>query len=296
MEYQLSNSFLKVTINSFGAEVQSVKDAVTGTEYIWSADPAVWKRHAPVLFPIVGRLKDDQYSYNGQTYHMGQHGFARDSEFSVEEQTEHKITFLLKSNATTKEMYPFDFEFRVIYELLNNMLQVGYQVNNKTDGEMIFGVGGHPGFNLPLGEGMKKENYYFSFEPSKSRINIPLVGAYIDKDNRTLGPTDTLIEVSDNLFKDDALIFELNTKSKISLRNDKNDYHINMVLDGTPFVGLWSPYPKTGDFVCIEPWWGIADEINADGNLSNKVGMNKLSANEEFKTHYQVTFHDKKND
>lgn len=296
MEYTLENQFLKATINTHGAEISSVKDQNTGTEYLWQADPAIWARHAPTLFPIVGRLKNDTYTYRGKDYHMTQHGFARDSEFEVEENTGTTATFLLKSNDQTREMYPFEFELRVIYNLVNNILSVKFNVKNLTNDEMIFGVGGHPGFNLRLDEDVKKRNYFFSFEPSKSRVCIPLEGAYIDIDKRTLAPTDTLIEVSDELFKNDALIYELNSATKISLRNDKNDYHINVMLDQTPFVGLWSPYPKTADFVCIEPWWGIADEVNGTGSFEDKVGMNKLSAGEEFTTGYKIAFHDKKID
>ncbi|APT19189.1 galactose mutarotase-like protein [Amylolactobacillus amylotrophicus DSM 20534] len=296
MEYTLENQFLKAIINTHGAELSSVKDQNTGTEYLWQADPTVWARHAPILFPIVGRLNNDTYTYQGKSYHMTQHGFARDSEFQIEHSTDNSVTLLLFSNAATLKMYPFKFQLRVSYQLVNNLLTVSFNVKNMTDGEMIFGIGGHPGFNLQLDEDVQKNNYFFSFEPSKSRVRIPLVGPYIDIDKRTLAPTDTLIEVSDTLFKDDALIYALNSQTKISLRNDKNDYHINVMLDQTPFVGLWSPYPTTSDFVCIEPWWGIADELDSSGTFEEKVGMNKLTAGQEFNSQFRVAFHDKKID
>lgn len=144
MDYQLKNNFLTVTLSDHGAEIQSVKDVNSGREYIWQADPKIWGRHAPVLFPVVGRLKGDQYTYDGKTYHMGQHGFARDSQFTVEEQDDKHIIFLLTSNEDTKKMYPFDFELRVTYSLVNNLLSEHFTVTNKDTKEMIFGIGGHP--------------------------------------------------------------------------------------------------------------------------------------------------------
>lgn len=296
MKYQISNSFLDITIDSLGAEILSIKDQNTKTEYLWQADKNIWARHAPILFPIVGKLKDDQYNYDGKTYHMTQHGFARDREFEVVNQDKNKISLALKSDEKTLEMFPFKFELVVQYTLLNNMVEVNFVVKNLDDKTMIFGIGGHPGFNLAIDQDTKKHNYFFRFEPAKSRVRIPLVGSNIDVKNRTLAATDASIEISDNLFENDALIFELNSKTKISLRNDQNDYHINMILDQTPFVGLWSPYPKIANFVCIEPWWGIADDVNSNGKIEDKIGMNKLASGQTFTSGYQMSFHDKKTD
>ena len=144
MNYTIKNSILQVEIASKGAEVQSVKSLHSGYEYIWQADPEVWQRHAPVLFPIVGKLKNDEYTYQGKTYHLTQHGFARDSEFKVERHTDESITFLLTDSAKTREVYPFKFELRVNYNLLNNLLEENFSVVNKSDGAMIFGIGDIP--------------------------------------------------------------------------------------------------------------------------------------------------------
>ena len=186
MDYTIKNNIIEVVISDHGAEVQSVKGAHTGEEYMWQADPEIWGRHAPVLFPIVGRLKNDEYKYQGKTYHMGQHGFARDCDFEVENHTQESITFLLKDNEKTREMYPFKFEFRVNYNLMNNLLEENFSVVNKSDETMIFGVGGHPGFNLPVNNGEEKEDYYFDMHPSIARVKIPLKGAYLDWNNRAL--------------------------------------------------------------------------------------------------------------
>ena len=293
MDHKLKNSFLTVTVSDHGAEVQSVIDNNSQREYMWQADSKVWGHHAPVLFPIVGRLKDDQYTYDGKTYHMGQHGFARDSKFEVESKSDDQITFLLKSNQETKKQYPFDFELRVTYTLLNNLLEENFKVTNLSNKEMIFGIGGHPGFNLPTNDSIKKNDYYFKFEPSIDHIRIPLKAPLLDWEHRSLVATDSLFEISDLLFKDDAWVFELKNATKVSIRTDKSDYHINVKMDNAPFVGLWSQYPKTADYICIEPWWGIADTLDSDGKFENKKGMNHLKPGETWKNGFSMAFHDK---
>ena len=292
MDYTIKNNMIEVVISDHGAEVQSVKGAHTGEEYMWQADPEIWGRHAPVLFPIVGRLKNDEYTYQGKTYHMGQHGFARDCDFEVENHTQESITFLLKDNEKTREMYPFKFEFRVNYNLMNNLLEENFSVVNKSDETMIFGVGGHPGFNLPVNNGEEKEDYYFDMHPSIARVKIPLKGAYLDWNNRSLASTDSFIGLSDELFKDDALIYELHGHdNKVSLRTDKSKFHINVWTRNAPYVGIWSQYPKTANYVCIEPWWGIADREDADGELEHKYGMNHLEPGKEYQAGFSITYH-----
>lgn len=293
MDYQLKNNFLTVTLSDKGAEIQSVKDVNSGREYMWQADPEIWGRHAPVLFPVVGRLKDDQYTYDGKTYHMGQHGFARDAQFTVEEQDDKHIVFLLTSNEDTKKMYPFDFELRVSYSLVNNLLEEHFTVTNTDTKEMIFGIGGHPGFNLPTDNGLNKNDYYFKFDPSMDHVKIPLKAPYLDWENRSLLATDSLFEISDELFKDDAWVFELKQPNKISIRTDKSDYHINVKMEKAPFVGLWSQYPKAGNYICIEPWWGIADTLDSDGQLEHKRGMNHIAPSEVWENGFTIAFHDK---
>lgn len=292
MDYTIKNNMIEVVISDHGAEVQSVKGAHTGEEYMWQADPEIWGRHAPVLFPIVGRLKNDEYKYQGKTYHMGQHGFARDCDFEVENHTQESITFLLKDNEKTREMYPFKFEFRVNYNLMNNLLEENFSVVNKSDETMIFGVGGHPGFNLPVNNGEEKEDYYFDMHPSIARVKIPLKGAYLDWNNRSLASTDSFIVLSDELFKDDALIYELHGHdNKVSLRTDKSKFHINVWTRNAPYVGIWSQYPNTANYVCIEPWWGIADREDADGELEHKYGMNHLEPGKEYQAGFSITYH-----
>lgn len=293
MDYTIKNSILQVVISSTGAEIQSIKSQHSGYEYIWQADQNVWHRHAPVLFPIVGKLKNDEYTYQGKTYHMSQHGFARDMEFTLEQHTAESITLLLTDTAESRAIYPFKFELRVNYNLLNNLLEENFSVTNKSDNEMIFGIGGHPGFNIPTNDEVTKEDFYFSTKPSRARVQIPLKGSYLDWANRSLASTNSLITLSDHLFKNDALIFQLRGHdNRVSLRTDTSDFHINVWLRNAPFVGVWSQYPKTADYVCIEPWWGIADREDTNQKLEEKYGMNHLDADKTFNAGFSMAFHD----
>ncbi|KRM21955.1 aldose 1-epimerase family protein [Latilactobacillus graminis] len=288
---QIANDFLTVTLSPKGAELQSIQSAVTGLEYLWQADLEVWGRHAPVLFPFVGRSKDDQYTYNGQTYPMGQHGFARDREFIVAEQSDHAVTFLLKADDASRKIYPFEFELRVRYRVHDMHLTVDYDVRNvAASGPMYFSIGGHPGFKVPLTDDTQFEDYFLDYRPQKSRVKIPLQGAFINLNERTLAPTDVATDINHNLFKNDALIYELKGQAnEFSIRSEKTDHAVTMKLAGAPFIGVWSPYPVQGNLVCLEPWWGIADTIDASGELTEKFGVNELAAGENFNASYEIT-------
>lgn len=286
----LKNNKLLVTINLDGAEVSSVKSIENNMEYIWQADSLIWKRHAPVLFPIVGKLKNNHYTYQDKEYTMGQHGFARDNRFSIVEQNENYVSLVFKNTKETMVNYPFEFEFYVNYTLTDDSLLVNYQVVNPVDEDMYFGVGAHPGFNLPVNDEVSFDDYYFEFSPNENRYKIPLSGGQIDPTNRVLNKKNKFL-ISHDLFKDDALIFELEGANTITIKNDKTAFEINVSSDNAEFVGLWSPYPIKGNFVCIEPWWGIADDINATGELTEKFAIKHLSnKDEEFNADYTIRF------
>lgn len=287
---QIANEFLTVEINPLGAELTSLKGNVSGLEYLWQADPAVWKRHAPVLFPFVGRSKNDQYTYQGKTYPMGQHGFARDRQFEVEESGDQKAVFLLKSDEVSLAIYPFEFELRVSYQVQDMHLVVNYDVKNTaTTAPMYFSIGGHPGFKVPMTADTQFDDYFVDYRPQKSRVKIPLQGAFINLNERTLAPTDVATDISHELFKDDAMIYELKGQENVfSIRSEKTPHAISMKLSA-PFIGVWSPHPTEGNLVCLEPWWGIADDVAATGELSEKFGVNQLAPQATFNANYEIT-------
>lgn len=283
----LESSTSRAVLTAHGAELLSFQLKGLELEYIWQGNDEFWGRHAPVLFPIVGRLKNNAYKYKGKKYEMSQHGFARDKEFEVEKKTENSVTFLLKSDAETQKMYPFDFELRLTYRLEKNVLDVTYDVLNLSE-EMYFSIGGHPGFNVPLVEGTWFEDYYLSFMPSKSRTQLPLVGPFIDLEHATLAQTNTDIMIGRELFSEDAIILRTSGQNSFQILSDLTDHGVRLSYEEAPFVGFWSLSEKDAPFVCIEPWWGIADSVDSTGNLEEKYGINYLKQSETFTANYQI--------
>lgn len=289
MSIQIENQHIIATFSEVGAELISLKSKESHLEYIWQADPAFWARHAPVLFPIVGRLKEDQYEYQGKTYPMSQHGFARDAIFEVISHKEEEVVFQLSSSEQTRAVYPFDFVLTLSFELTGTGVVAKYHVENTGQEEMYFSIGGHPAFNLPLEEGLTFEDYYIHFSPRKSRLSLPLEGAYINLAEKTLGQTNTDIDLNRELFAKDALIYETKGVNSYSIRSDKSPHSVTLTYNDMPYVGIWSPYPNEAPFVCIEPWCGIADTQDASGLLNEKLGINQLAPTEVFTQKYCIT-------
>lgn len=283
----LESNVAKATINQHGAELSSFVLKDTNQEYIWQADPKHWGRHAPVLFPIVGRLKNDEYSYNGRNYNMTQHGFARDMEFSLVMKTQEEALFLLTSTSETKEMYPFEFSLFIRYTLRGTELSVTYIVETESD-EMYFSIGGHPAFNVPLSEKVKFEDYFIKFSPSKSRVAIPLEGYLIKPEMKTIAQTNTSIKMSREWFKNDAHIFETSGENSFTIASELDDASIELSYDNFPYVGFWSAYPSEAPFICIEPWCGIADDVDSSGDITKKYGINHITKDEVFTRTYKI--------
>ncbi|MTV81179.1 aldose 1-epimerase family protein [Lactobacillus sp. CRM56-3] len=290
---ELKNDALRVQINEHGAELSSVMSVDDHLEYLWQADPKFWGRHAPILFPIVGRLKDDQYRLNGQTYHMTQHGFARDMDFMVVEHEDDHAVFQLNATAETKAKYPFDFDLRVTFELDEHTLSVHYTVTNPSSDETLpFSIGGHPAFNVPLiPEEGGFENYSVTVAPKKTYPQIPLNGPYNDVQHEKMLNLTTPMVLDHDLFDRDALILDLDhVETTLLLSTQLNDHGVALTLQNAPYVGIWSPYPKRAPFVCLEPWWGIADNVNADGEFLNKMSLQLAAPQSAFNAGYQIRF------
>lgn len=285
----IENEQLTATIAEEGAELISLKAKETGLEYIWQGDPKFWGRHAPVLFPFVGRSKNDSYSYQGKTYPMGQHGFARDQVFEVIEKGPEMVSLSLKSSKESKEIYPFDFELVLTYKLEQAEIVVDYQVINTGAEEMLFSIGGHPAFNIPIEEQLSFTDYYLSFEPKIDRVQLPLEGPFIDLAHKTLGQTSVDFDLKRELFEKDALIYETPGKTEIAFKTDKSEHSISLKYDNIPFVGVWTPYGVEAPFVCIEPWWGIADKLDSNGELVDKFAVNRLASKAIFNTNYTIS-------
>lgn len=287
MNYEIKNSFIKVKIKSFGAELNSLQKMDENLEYIWQGDSKYWNRHSPILFPIVGRLKEDSYTYQNQKYNMTQHGFARDKEFEVIKNEADFIEFRLKSDEKILEIYPFSFELYVSYKLEKSSLIISYKVVNKSDDKMLFSIGAHPAFNWTLKEDEKKEDYFLEFENIKETKRYFLNDKGLIYDSVDLKIIDNKIALNEKLFQNDALVFnDLNIKSVI-LKNSNNEKFIKLDFNNFPYLGIWSK-PTGAPFICIEPWFGVADEDSSNQNFEDKKGIINLQKNEIFSCFYSI--------
>ena len=271
MFYKIENEFFTCEIDDMGAQLHSLKSKENGKEYIWQGNPDIWYGQAPVLFPVIGQLINDKYFYNGKEYTMPKHGLARKLLFKVKECDGAKAVFSLESDENTLKSYPFDFEYVVTFELKDKALVNTMTVINKTDGEMYFSVGAHPGFNCEVGD-------VIEFEQPET-----LATERIDKENLIIDEKFPLIEnsreivITKEIFEPDALILS-DIKSKKLRIKGKNE--IEFTFGDCPFLGIWA---KPGaPYVCIEPWYGVNDGREVKSDISQKRGIQHLNKGETF--------------
>jgi len=287
----LKNNYLTVQINPLGAELTSVKDNDSHVEYMWQADKHFWGRHAPFLFPILGRLQDNQYRVNGDTYTMTQHGFARDRTFTVGVQRDTTVTLTLTADATSRTKYPFDFQLTIQYTLVDHELKVAATVTNQGETTMPFSLGAHPGFNLPLGDAVADfSDYQVTVAPKKVYQRVPLVGPYSDTQHSVPLDMTTPLALDHDLFDHDAQVLTLDNRETTVMISTPNSDHGVALTVAAPYLGIWSPYPKQAPFLCLEPWWGLADDVQATGDLDTKVAIHRLAPQADFQAGYQITY------
>lgn len=286
--FTIESDRVKATINPKGAELTSLVHKEYGLDYMWGGDPAFWGKHSPVLFPVVGTLKSNAFFHKGQPYTLPRHGFARDQQFAVESQSADAITFLIKNHEASLKVFPFVFEFRIRYTVLDSSLAVTYEVTNTGKDELYFSVGGHPAFKVPLTAGTGYEDYYLQFEQVEDapRWLISSDGLIETTSQPLLQHTDRL-PLTKELFLKDALVFKSLKSSRITLQSDKTERGLTMDFPGFPFFGIWAA--KNADFVCLEPWCGIADGVGSNQQLTDKEGINKLVAKEVFTRTWTVS-------
>lgn len=273
--YIIQNDHLSIAVQAKGAELVSLYHKKHTIEYMWNGDPAFWGKHSPVLFPIVGTLKNDTYYYNNSAYHLSRHGFARDRPFTLSASAASELCFTLESDAGTLQQFPFEFKFDIIYRLQQSRLTVTYRVQNTGNGDMYFSVGGHPAFKVPVVKGTDYNDYYLEFnEPEiASRWPISAEGLITTDAEPFLLHTNKL-PLRKELFYRDALVFKNLRSDTVRLRSSKHDEGIEFNFSGFPYLGIWAA--KDANFVCIEPWCGIADSVNSNQQLTDKEGINRL--------------------
>ncbi len=288
----MENELVKVEVCDFGAELFSFYDKETKVEAVWQADPKYWARHAPVLFPFVGKVNGGYYTHKGVQHQMGQHGFARDMEFEFAGQTENTITHVLRSTEETMAKYPFPFELRITHKLEGKTLSIIWEVANPGDETMYFSIGGHPAFNVPARANDSKYDYYVTF-PEKNTLNYVLVDLSCSAVNmdevHTLELEDHKLPVTEHLFDKDALIFDDYQVEKIGLAYPDGSPYLTMTCKGFPSMGVWSQPKTDAPFVCLEPWIGRCDNRGFDGELKDKYYEQSLEAGKVFRAQYDLT-------
>lgn len=276
----LSNDVISAQINTLGAELCSLKNT-ENKDFIWEGDPAYWGKHSPVLFPIVGTLKNNTYTHNNKEYILTRHGFARDMEFELVDQTANTATFSIQSNSTTLASYPFQFELQIQYTLFHSTLEIAYKVINKDNSAIPFSIGAHPAFALPG----NFENYSLEFEKVEPLEYTLLENDLVSTQTETIATNSNFVPLTHKLFERDALIFKkLESKSLTII--EKEIPRLKVHFEDFPNLGIWT---KVGaPFLCIEPWFGYSDTTESNGNLFEKEGIIVLKSTDTFQTKFCI--------
>jgi len=276
----ISNSKLKASVKYAGAELFSLTDN-QNKEYIWEGNPDFWGKHSPVLFPIVGTLKNNTYTINEKEYQLSRHGFARDMEFQLINKTENSAVFSLQSNAETLKNYPFDFELQLIYTLRETTLDIEYKVINKSESQIPFSIGAHPAIALPK----NFESYAFKFDKDEVLKYSLLENDLISNKTEILETYENLIPLHYKLFENDALVFKTLESNSLTILENSKPY-IKVDFEDFPSLGIWTK--DQAPFVCIEPWFGYSDTAENSGDLFEKEGILILNANQTFNSKFSI--------
>jgi len=284
----LENENIVVTIAAKGAELRSIKNKTNGLEYLWNGDAAFWGKFSPVLFPIIGALKNDKYIYNEREYKMSRHGFARDHTFEVQQIGDDEVLFTLSATQDTLRIYPFEFILRLRYKILGASLSCAYELSNPGQQDLLFSVGGHPAFAVPLTGETVYEDYYLDFTKDESLTYFKISDNLISDQTETLQLNRGRLALRHELFYNDALVFKHLNSDTISLKNTKNLHGLHFRFHNFPYLGIWAA--KDADFICLEPWCGIADSIHHNQQLSDKEGIISLSPGLDWQRSWEAAF------
>lgn len=287
----LSNSQLTIQVSPHGAELCSI--FCKGKEYLWQADPAYWKRHSPVLFPIVGSVWENEYRNEGKAYILTQHGFARDMDFELISESENEVRYRLTDNEETRTKYPFPFCLEIGYRIEGKKIEVLWEVRNTGTDTLHFQIGAHPAFYYPDYEPETTERGYFGFDKTEGVkcILISEKGCADPNKKYPLELKDGLLPLDTHTFDKDALIIENSQLKEVTLYNKEKKPYLSLYFNA-PLVGLWSPPAKNAPFVCIEPWYGRADRAYYTGEYKDKDWMQHLAPKETFNGGYVIEVRD----
>lgn len=288
----LQNEYLRISVHPHGAELQSIYNLVTKREILWQGDPTYWKRRSPVLFPIVGSVWNGRYIYNGKTFEMSQHGFARDMDFTLIRVTDSTVLYELRANDATRALYPGEFVLQIGYELHENTVKVTWNVRNCGNEDMHFQIGAHPAFFYKDFNAKAPVQGYFSLLPVDKSFRLSTItekGCIGNEITEMKYDELCLIPITKDTFCNDALILEDSQTNRIALLDANCMPYLQLEFDA-PVVGLWSP--KKDDyapFVCIEPWYGRCDKVGYEGEFAQRDWVLHQKPLESFATSYIIT-------
>lgn len=287
---ELSNALLKIAVKDIGAELCKITSVKNDTDFMWSGDPDVWSGIAPNLFPIIGCMKDDSYIYEGKTYHMPKHGFLRRSDAIVlVGKTENSLTYRLTSSPGLLKLFPFEFEFYMTYTLNENTLSVDHIIKNVGSKKMYFSLGGHPAFRCVLYDDESYDDYSLVFEHNETAETYLLNSQNFlqtSKTEKVFDENSNIIKLRYDLFDKDALIFKDLKSRAVTLHSKTKGDILTMRFKDFPYLGIWAK--PNADYVCIEPWIGIADHEDTDRQLKTKEGIMALEARTQFRATYSI--------
>lgn len=289
MIYEIENEYMKVSVDVIGAELKSVLRKDGNIEHLWQGDEKYWTSRSPILFPIVGRLFEGRYSFNGKEYEMNPHGLLRKSKFALVDKTCKKMTFAYSANDDTFARYPFKFIFTVEYLLCKNTLSVVYSVKNVGKDTMYFGLGGHPGFNVPF-DGGKFEDYYVETATKVMPKRLTLSENYLMSGNSVDYPLEDgrIMRLRHDMFDNDAVILE-GAGNEVTLKSDKTEKSITVKFPNMPFVGFWHAVKTDAPYVCIEPWENLPSVDGKIEKLTDKRNIGSLGAGETYNSTINIT-------
>ncbi|HEY9185963.1 MAG TPA: aldose 1-epimerase family protein [Salegentibacter sp.] len=286
--YQIKNEFLSIAVNPVGAELSSIKNLETGIEHLWQGNPKIWASQAPNLFPVIGVLKNGEYTFEDRTYKMPKHGFVRYNEnIQLISETKNELVFELQFSEESLQQYPFKFIYQIAFKLNGKSLEVSHKVSNLDKKPMYFSIGGHPAFNAPISLNEDYEDYYLEFD-RKMDLRTYLLNdeGLVSKKTKGILDNENKIWLKKDLFEDDALIFKNIPSTKVALKSKISGSVLSVEYPDFKNLGIWA---KPGaPYVCIEPWLGIADVEGTDQNLKNKEGIEQLEPGKIYQADYVI--------
>lgn len=288
MEYQIKNGSIQLLISDIGAELQSIKK--DGTEYLWNGDEKYWKERSPILFPYVGRFTEGKYLLSGKEYEMDIHGFARKLRYQVVYKEEDTITFELRDNEETYGMYPYHFILQVSYTLRDNEIVVASRVSNCSRETMYFGFGGHPGFMVPLEEGLTFSDYYLEFGCAARPERVGHTPAcFVSGMNTEFALEEgKRLPLAHSLFDDDAIVLR-HMADEVTLKSQKGSRQVKVSYPDMPYLGIWHAPRTEAPYVCIEPWTSLPSRQDIVEEFQCKSDLIRLTAGEQYVNTWSIT-------